>query len=221
MINKGVSFGNVHSYNDLDLILSACEIPPAEPKVNYIDLPGGDGSLDLTEAFGEVKYNDREGCQFTFSMNPAGGLTDADFEAKKTEASNALNGKQCKITLDKDTDYYYIGRCTVSEYLSDKRLRQIVVTARVKPWKYKQDETVVRQTLSTTERTITLTNARKTVIPSITCTNDDTKVTFGTFQTTLSAGTHRILDIQLAEGANAVNISGSGTITFTYQEADL
>ena len=85
MIDRGISFGNIHSYYDLNLILSKAEIPPAEPKENYIDLPGGNGSLDLTEVHGEVKFKDREGCKFTFTMNPSSDLSDAAYEEKKTE----------------------------------------------------------------------------------------------------------------------------------------
>lgn len=225
MIERGISFDGIHSYYDLDLILSKVEIPPAVPKEEYIDLPGGNGSLDLTEVHGEVKFNDREGCKFTFTMNPANDLSDSAFEAKKTEVSNALNGKKIeRITLDKDADFYYQGRCTVDDYLSNKRIRQIVVTARVKPYKYKQDETVVVVNLPDDEyiigQEVAINNSRKTVVPVITCENETT-VVFGTVEKTLSAGTHKILDFQLKHGINQFVVSGSGTITFKYQEAEL
>ena len=73
---KGIQFNDIHSYYDLNLILSVVNIPPAQPKTNYVDLPGGEGSLDLTEALGEVKYNDRD-CTFTFTMNPTDHLPDS------------------------------------------------------------------------------------------------------------------------------------------------
>lgn len=148
MIETGVFFDNIHSFYDLNLILSGVLIPPATPKTTFVDVPGADGTVDLTEAHGEVKYNDRDGCKFTFSMNPAGNLSEAAWEAKKTEVSNLLNGRKFKITLDKDPDYYYTGRVTVSEYLSDKRHRQIVVTGRVAPWKWKNDVTRVFHNLT-------------------------------------------------------------------------
>ena len=142
-IAKGVLFDNIHSFHDLNLIFAGAEIPPATPKENYIDVPGADSSLDLTEALGEVKYNDRSGCKFTFTMNPDGDLSDEAFEAKKTEISNLLNGTVRKITLDKDPDYYYLGRCTVNGYAQNKKIKQFVISAKVKPYKYKQNETEV------------------------------------------------------------------------------
>lgn len=222
MIEKGIIFDNIHSYSDLHLILSKVEIKPAKPKTSYIDIAGGDGSLDLTEAHGEVKYSDRD-CKFTFTMHPEYGLTDEDFEVKKTEISNLLSGKRFKITLDKDPDYYYLGRCTVDDFLSNKRIRQIVVTAKVYPYKYKQKETIVRFNLNADEETVILKNGRKSVVPIIVCTTKDAVIKFGDGVYTLSQGTNKILDICLVEGNNYLTISSTlgGIIAFSYQEADL
>ncbi|MBR5003993.1 MAG: hypothetical protein IKY14_00840 [Erysipelotrichaceae bacterium] len=187
-----------------------------------MDVPGGNGSLDLTEAHGEVKFKDREGCKFIFTMNPSDDLSNEGYEEKKKEVSNALNGKYFeKITLDKDDGYYYSGRCKVDQYLSNKRIRQFVITARLKPYKLKQSETVMKYKLLSTEKTVTMMNGRKSIIPKIICTDDNTKIIFGEIEKTLSAGTHQILDIQFKEGANVLKLSGSGTITFVYREGEL
>lgn len=217
MIETGISFGETHSYYDLNLILSKVDIPPAKPKTTFVDVPGADGSVDLTEAHGEVKYNDRE-CSFTFTILPTDSST---WEEKKTEVSNLLNGRTFKITLDKDDDYYYSGRCEVKSFEVDKKIRQIVVNAKVKPFKFKQDVTVARHTLTGTPKTVILMNGRKTVSPTIECTNDDTVVVFGDSTFNLSAGKHKVLDIRLKEGNNTLTVSGTGSVTFTYQEGDL
>lgn len=134
---KGIWFGDVHSHDDLNLILSKVDLPPAAVKTVYVDNPGGDGSLDLTEANGKVNYKDRT-AKFTFSVLP-----EDDFEEKKTEVSNLLNGRRFKITLDKDPDYYWDVRCSVNQYSSNKKMRQIVVGAAVAPYKLKQEKTRV------------------------------------------------------------------------------
>lgn len=231
MIETGVYFGDIHSFYDLNLILSSVEIAPASPKTNYVDIPGADGALDLTEAHGEVKYSDRTH-KFTLTMNPADDLSEAAWEAKKTEVSNRLNGRACRITLDKDPDYFWQGRCVVDSYKSNKRLRQFVVAARVRPYKYKQTETVVSVCLDDyvdntsgaimiPDVPITLKNARKSVCPSITCTKDDTQIEFNGDFYKFSAGTHKNLNIRLVEGDNELIILGMGTVTFSYQEGDL
>lgn len=348
---KGIWFDNTHSYNDLNLILSSVSIPPAAVKTNYIDIPGADGSLDMTEALGAVRYKDRS-CSFVFSVFPY-----EDFEEKKKQISNLLNGRRCKIKLDKDSEYYWVGRCSVNNYASDRNLHKITVNATVNPYKYKVSETAVfvpfcgKNLLDVSEanqlnqvygsveyisngvrksgtyfvgfsafvnpnttyymslnvkkitaastpgnggriaiydkgvkniitsypssegnvvfsfnsgkhteisvlfysdsdkaqgvyeftniqledkrstafeaftpietKEITLTNGRKVVCPSITCSNDNTVFTVGELEFTLSKGTHKVLDFQLQEGATTMSINGTGAVHINYQEGDL
>lgn len=216
-IYKGIYFDDIHSFIDLNLILAPFVPVPATPKTNYIEIKGGDGSLDLTEALGSVTYKNRD-FSFTFTISPNEKMT---FDEKVSQVSNALNGRWCKITLDRDPNYYWEGRCIVDKYAQNKKLGQISIKATVKPYKYKQDKTVVSFDLTPEEKEITLKNGRKPVVPLITCTNDNTNVSFGLVSETLSAGTHKILDVYLTEGNNILKVSGNGTITFEYQEAEL
>lgn len=212
---KGILFGDIHSYRDLNLILSKPVIPPAQVKVNMIDIPGGDGSIDLTEAHGKINYYDRE-CTFTFAVFPY-----EDFEQKKREVSNLINGKRFKITLDKDPDYYWIGRCYVNEYASDKKKYTIVIGATVAPYKLKQMETVYTFTLGA-PKTVVLPNERKWAIPTIETDEPSAEVKIGGETYTLAnAGTYRDPDICLRDGDNKLTISGSGDITFRWREGAL
>lgn len=216
MIARGVYFDDIYSYTDFGLILSQVEIPPAEPKTTFVDVPGRDGALDLTEALGEVKYNDRD-IEFVFSILPSETMT---WEEKQTQVSNALNGKRCKIILDRDAGYYYSGRCTVSRYEKDRNLKQIAVSARVLPYKYKLLETAASFALTGEEQTVTLVNGRKSVAPTIECTGSAV-IGFNGNTYAVNAGTVKILDIRLVEGDNILTLSGSGTIKFTWQEGEL
>lgn len=213
MMVNGIMFDNTHSYEDLNLILSSVEIPPAAPKTSLVDIPGGDGSVDLTEALGRVNYKNRE-CTFTFSAFPQD-----DFEEKKQEVSNLLNGKRFKIVLDKDPDYYWIGRCSIDKYQSSKNLHKIVVKASVAPYKLKLNQTVV--TVPAGENVVRpMWNSRKTVVPIITTTAEATIIFDGnTFY--IGAGTHKILNIELTEGANQVTVTSTAPVQFEYQEGDL
>lgn len=217
MTNIGVSFDDIHSYHDLNLILSASDIPPAKPKTSYVDVPGADGSLDLTEAVGEVKYSDRD-IRFTFTMLPDSVQT---FEDKRTEVVNLLNGRVFKITLDRDEDYYFRGRCSVDSYDVDRNHHQIVISVKANPYKFKQNVTRKTIQLSETPQTVLMANGRKSVAPSITCTNNNTAVEFNGGVYRLSQGTHKVLDILFVEGNNKVTVYGLGSITFEYQEGEL
>ncbi len=216
MIQRGVSFGDIHSFHDLNLILSEYEISPAEPKTSYIDIPGGDGSLDLTEAHGEVKYSDRD-ITFTFTVSP---YDITPIEEKKTQIANALNGLRCKITLDKDAEYYYLGRVTVDKHQRDKKIKKITISARVAPYKYKQDVTEVSVSLTESASLLSLYNGRKTVIPVVECTGSAT-IVFRDLTFSVGTGSQRVLNFYLTEGENQMLVSGNGTLTISYQEGEL
>ena len=213
---NGVTFGTIHSYHDLNLILAPFTPAPAEPKVNFLEIPGRNGLLDLTEANGEVKFNSRE-LVFHFTVAPGDTLT---FDERLSAVSNALNGLRCKITLDRDPGYYWQGRCALTEYDQDKNIGQIEVTATVDPYKLKQNATVVSVALSAEEKTVVLANSRMTVVPTIECTGEAV-VTSGDAVYTLEAGKHRIPAIRFVEDENVLKLSGTGEITFTYQEGEL
>lgn len=211
---KGISFDEIHSYDDLNLVLSSVNIPPATPKENFIDIPGGDGSVDLTEALGEVKFNDRAGT-FTFTVLPQD-----DFEEKKRQVSNLLNGRRFnRIIVDKDPNFFWTGRCKVNDYASDKNIHQIVVGAVLAPYKLKTKQTDVVASAGN-GTAVVLRNGRKSAVPTITCTKEATVVFEGnTYR--VNAGTHTLLNIVLKQGDNRVTVTSGEAVKFTYQEGDL
>lgn len=214
---KGIYFGEIHSFNDLNLILAPFTPEPATPQTNLLTVPGRDGYLDLTEANGEVKFNSRD-FKFTFTIADDDALT---FDERLTAVSNALNGKRCNITLDRDPDFYWVGRCAVDAYDQEKNVGKIVVRATVEPYKLRQSASVTSFALTSEERTVTLENDRMASVPVIACTEDGAVVGFGGKVFTLNAGTSRILDIRFVEGSNVLTLSGTGYITFTWQEGAL
>lgn len=206
MISKGVQFGDIHSYNDLDLIFAPFVIPPAIPKINLLDIPAGDGSLDLTEALGEVRYNDREFIM-RFTVNPHSEMT---FDEKVMQVSNLLNGKACNITFDRDVDWFWQGRCEVNEHLQNKTINEIVIKAIVRPYKLKQEAVTEWYLVDSIERNKYLTiNSRKTVTPKIRAEGTlDVKLTFeGTTYLIKSNGVETTIpDFQLKEGENVFSL---------------
>ena len=212
---KGMSFDGVHTYENLHMVLSQVNIPPATPKTSFIDIPGGDGSVDLTEALGEVRYSNREGATFTFTVFPQD-----DFEEKKRQISNFLNGKRFeRIILDKDPGYFWMGRCAINEYASDKNLHNIVVVANLAPYKLKVNQTML--SVPAGENTvITLENGRKSVVPTIVCTAPAT-IVFGAGEHKINAGTHVLSNILLKQGDNKLSVTSEEPVKFIYQEGDL
>ncbi len=135
---RGTNFGGVHSHHNLNLIQQKVDVEPAAPKLNMIEIPGADGAVDMTEQpAGRVTYKTRK-ITWTFALYPG-----ENWDAKRTQVSNALNGRRANITLDSDPGYYYQGRLSVSKHKVDRQLRQITVEAICQPYKLKQDQTQV------------------------------------------------------------------------------
>ena len=215
---RGTDFGGVHSFRDLHLVQAAVDVQPAEPKTNFIDIPGADGSKDFTESpAGRVVYNTRE-ITWTYKLYPGDSWV-----TKYAQVSNAINGKSCRITLDDDPDYYYQGRVSVDKHAADGILHTITVIATCQPYKLRQSETTQSANLTTSYSTIVLDNDRKPVTPMITV-SAATTLQWKDNTFSLAAGTHRLLGIMLEEGVNQLQAktdAGTGTIKIVYQKGAL
>lgn len=229
----GVKFDNKHSYEEYELILNSKSISAPSPKTNTIDIPGADGSIDLTEALtGDIKYSNRTiKCDLTYIGNYR------DFLAKWSELQNSLHGKKMNITFDDDTYYYYVGRVTLNEWKSDKTIGKISVEIDAEPYKYEVQsstqewlwdgfnfETGVIRELSNivvdgTKEVIVIGSTKK-VIPTIQA-SADMKVTYLTKIYDLTAGTNKVYDISLSQGENKLIFTGNGTITIEYRGGTL
>ena len=108
----------VDNGNDIDLttkfgliLLDGYTINPPALKTYYVDVPGSDGKLDLTEALrGRASYDNRT-MEFTFCV-----INVENVEAKKSELNEFLHGKRYDFKISMDPNYIYHGRFTITEY---------------------------------------------------------------------------------------------------------
>ena len=212
---KGVKFGSLHSYDTWGLLLSSKEIGSPEVKEMKIEIEGADGVLDYTEYFGGVKFGNRK-LKFEFSK---GGVSSIGFLALVSQIQDAIHGKRMTVALDDDPDWYYQGRCRVSDFNHNKGIATVNVEVDAEPYKLKKVATKVTQAVTGTA-TIKLTGSRKPVVPTITTTAAMT-IAFGTYTAAVQAGTFRLPELQLQEGQNTVKVTGTGSITFEYTEGKL
>lgn len=138
-MHNTATFSERNSYEYFGLILKSREIGEAEPRTNYIDVPARDGALDLTEAFGEVKYKNRK-IRLVFQYIG----TDGDWLTTVSAITNYVHGKTHKIYLERD--YYWVGRCFVKAVQSTRGIRDIEIECDCEPYKYKLAETIIDTT---------------------------------------------------------------------------
>jgi len=211
---KGIRFGDMHSWDDLKLILSSKEMGAPAVKSKKLDIEGADSALDLTDFFGEPKYEDVTH-KFQFSTI----VPYDEFMTLYSRIKNTIHGKKKRIILDDDPLFYWMGRCYVSSFTNEKSIGTVEVECDCEPYKYKIVKTVVTQAVSGTQ-VISLTNGRKRAVPLITTTAPMT-IEYGGGSFTNSAGTYTIPELELTHGENTVTVTGTGTIVFEWQEGDL
>lgn len=214
---KGIMFGNYHSWNDFQLILASKTIGTPSPKTETIEIPGGDGVLDLTEFFGQTKFSNRN-LSFEFSSV----VIPSDFMSLFSMVQNALHGKKLSIILDDDPGWYYNGRISVSEWKVDRNIGKLTIDCDCEPYKYQISTTAITKAISGS-LTFELPNSKKRVVPEVKVTSaSGLTITFGSGKVwTLAAGSYLLPELELVEGNNPVTVAGTGSITFTYRQAKL
>ena len=212
-----VFFDGMASFSDWGLYLTSLTIDAPKPKEIYVEIPNGDGALDLTEALtGEVHYESRP-FEAVFAIKPETYSADL-----VRWLIGYLNGKQRNIRTKEEPGYYLVGRCATS-LKNDGVLAILTVKATCQPWKYKNDVTAINTTLGASgTNTLNLTNERKRVIPTITASAAVT-VVFDVQTISVNAGTQRLTNIALSYGDNVLTITGAAgtTVSFEYQEGAL
>ena len=200
--------------------LTSWSLGDPQYKSNMVDVPGGDGEIDLSTVLtdGEPRYAGRP---LTATFESSNG-TRLEREAAINTMRNWLDGWSVNIELPDDPAHYITGRLHVAKLYSDMAHASVQVTATCQPWRYAIDETRVVLTAGEEEQTATLINqGRRSVVPLIEIQGGPVTLKFGTASWALGAGTYALPDITLKQGEAQLVYSGTGTVTLTYREAVL
>lgn len=207
----GITFDGKHSYTYYTMWLSERpDYGSPEPKLNTVDVPGMDGSLDFTEAnSGEVKYSNRHIVLTFATMVPWQNVEDWKDYVMKT-----LHGKVIeRIIPDEDPTHYYRGRATVHFIEMKPWKLKCVVEIDAYPYALNVDKTVVNLKKNTQATLVDIVIPAENVYPR----NHQTDLRLGT--KTFPGG---IILPQLAAGVVIIKWSPSadviGSKTFTFYD---
>ena len=106
---------------------------PPSPKHNFMDIPGANGTVDLSDALSDKYpvYNDRTGSIEFYVMNGY-----KEWYEAYSDIMNFCHGEKCKLILEDDPMYYYRGRVSVNAWKSEKDWSKIVLDYQVEPFKF-------------------------------------------------------------------------------------
>ena len=210
-----IRFGTKWAHADYGLIVAPYAIPLPEPQMNFVEIPGRDGALDLSEAFGTIRYADR--------IIPLTLYARAPFDTLISAFVADVHGRRMNMIFDRDPTFYYDARMTIEDVERHWGYCELSLECRVKPYKLEQFETAIT-VLPTGIATVTLTNTRMPVVPSITVSAEMT-LTFTIagvgYTINLAAGSHIVPSLVLTDGETKIDITGTGSITFTYRKGAL
>lgn len=228
-----VTFGEMNSWDDWHLIPSTRPVfNPPNVKTQYVDIPGGNGSLDLTEALtGYPTYENRTG---SIEFYVANGYEDWDILYSKI--MNYLHGKELRAYLEDDRSFVYVGRFEVNQWKSDKWWSTISIDYNVYPYKKEQsgfddwlwdpfdfENDIIRNyknLIVESRLQITIEGREEPVVPEIEVNSTDGSGMEVYWTSTdhyhLNDGINVIPDIVVSRDNKTLVFYGNGTISITY-----
>lgn len=200
----------IHTGDDLDLVQEKKNIGKPSIQSYTVQVPGRNGLLNLTKSLtGKVVYNNRS-LSFQYF-----GTGDRERLLYLDDFMSQFHGETIRIIDDDYPDHYYEGEASV-ETVFNYNYVTITLTIDAQPFRLKTKTTVKSNTVSG-ETVIRLINESIPAIPAITV-NVAMTVTLNGVSKSLTAGTHTVNEFELQRGANEFTVSGTGTISFEYQE---
>lgn len=128
--------GSVNTWDDWHLIPTSRPVfQQGDVKTMYVDIPGADSQIDMTEALsGYPTYKNREG---SLEFIVANGWRKS-WAAGFSKFSNWLHGRTLRVVLDDDPEYFYEGRFKLNEWKSnnDGTWSNVTIDYNLKPYKY-------------------------------------------------------------------------------------
>lgn len=222
-----ITIGDKNTWDDWHLISpSRPLVNPPTVKTVFVDLPGGDGSLDLTEVLaGRPTFQMRSGSWEFLVMNDY-----FEWQVLYSEIMAYLQGKELRAVLDDDPLYYYIGRFYVSAWRSEKNWSRIVINYILDPYKREVEdhreywlwdtfnfETGIIQNYKNlivqNSLTIIYVNDFMEVVPTFITSSSNLKLIFEGTTYNLSKGSNKFSTVIFSSGENTVTFTGTGRVT--------
>lgn len=233
MTKSGVTFADQwHTERDWNLHPVRIYISMPEAKEQVIDIPGGDGTIDLSEINGRPMYGMRT-VELEYHLR---NVDNEKWSLIYSEIGAVITGKKVKMVLDDDPDHYYMARLKVDGEKTDYVNAELTFTGTAEPFKYDLTATnepwlwdtfnfetgVIREI---EEVEITAENNKVTIIGAgidtppvfVVSQADNLKLTYGGRTYTLKVGRNRFPAVRVGKEDVTLTFSGTGKFEVEYR----
>lgn len=232
-----ITIGEKNTWDDWKLIpLSRPVVKPPEVVTKYVEIPGYDGSVDLTELLtGRPTYSRRVGDWKFMVTNNYDGY---DWQTLYSSIMNYLHGEELEVRLEDDPDYFYTGRLSVSGWDSGKSYSTITIGYELMPFKlsnissidewlwddFNFETGVIRDYGGLRvdgELSIRIIGGDKSIVPDIAI-SAPMEITYNGFTENYeSAGVYHAVDLAIIPGENTMTFKGTGEVSVIFRGGSL
>lgn len=198
------------------VLTSDTDLGAPEAKTYTVDIPGGNGSIDLTEALtGDVAYDAYEMKLVLSTTEPT------DVRRLRQRLRNRYHGRRLGYQLAIDPGYTYTGRFEVAvepvgvELPDGTRHATVTLTVTADPYKLK--EHMAYRLNATGGRMFRFESGRRPVHPTIEC-EGACRVEFGGESFNVPPGTYVLRDVVFREGVNELFVETSVIESVTWAD---
>ena len=208
---RGIYINGKHTGNDMNLVMTEKDIGEPVAQTYKVDVPGRNGSLDLSEFLtGDIRYSNRP-LNFKF-------IADGSREKILTAIDEMMmfHGQQAEIISDDYLNYFYRGRISIS-HKDNGCYAEFEMSVDAEPFRMARRKSIFSYTVETSKECLILNNGMS-IVPTITTTAAVTIIR-NDQRVSISAG-HSYIDefFKLQHGTNTFTIEGNATVTFEFTE---
>lgn len=214
--NNACILNGKHTFYDWGLYVgnNAAVEPPAV-RTNFIEIPGRNGNIDMTETLsGRPVYGNR-----VITLELGGKVAKERQQQFVSDFVNAYHGRRVTVEFDRDREWYYEGRATISGVEISNTVVRMTMTVDADPYKYSRNDRLPKVKVDGSA-SVRVEGSPLWVVPEFDC-SAAMEVTFEGKSYQLNEGKNKLYDILLKDQSYTMTFSGTGTVEIIYRRGRL
>lgn len=214
--NNACILNGKHTFYDWGLYVgNNAAVEPPTVRTNFIEIPGRNGNIDMTETLsGRPIYGNR-----VITLELGGKVAKERQQQFVSDFVNAYHGRRVTVEFDRDREWYYEGRATISGVEISNTVVRMTMTVDADPYKYSRIDRLPKVKVDGSA-SVRVEGSPLWVVPEFEC-SAAMEVTFEGKSYQLNEGKNKLYDILLKDQSYTMTFSGTGTVEIIYRRGRL